>query len=256
MYISQLESSNLKSQVIREILRYIRSMDLEKDNKLPREETLCQLIGTSRVTLRAALDELASNGAIFRRHGRGTFVNVRSLDIKVSINPAMDIYKMISLSGFEPKVKLLENGWITVSGELEEQLEPMGLRAGQSVYFIQKIFYANESFCAYIEDYLNPGCIDDPSQLERLPYDCPLFPMLQEELKVTISWDHVELGVAEACGIPVLKKLIAQGGCPSGPLLLLSGMNYDNQDKPILFGKEYIDTRIIKFNQIRKRTYD
>jgi GntR family transcriptional regulator len=41
---------------------------------LPKEEALCEQFGVSRITVRRALADLAAQGLIDRRHGRGSFV--------------------------------------------------------------------------------------------------------------------------------------------------------------------------------------
>ncbi|MBD8932358.1 MAG: GntR family transcriptional regulator, partial [Ruminococcus sp.] len=35
--------------------------------------------------------------------------------------------------------------------------------------------------------------------------------------------------------------------------LLLKGINYDERDREMLYALEYVDTDLIKFNQIRKK---
>jgi len=41
---------------------------------LPKEESLCEQFGVSRITVRRALGDLAAQGLVLRRHGLGTFV--------------------------------------------------------------------------------------------------------------------------------------------------------------------------------------
>ncbi|OYQ37796.1 GntR family transcriptional regulator [Niveispirillum lacus] len=44
---------------------------------LPSERVLSELTGTSRVTIRKALDQLVDEGLLLRRHGSGTFITPR-----------------------------------------------------------------------------------------------------------------------------------------------------------------------------------
>ena len=66
----KLNTMSLSEQAKKEVLKYIDEMDLKKENKLPREERLAEMIGVSRITIRQALNALASEGIIFRRQGR------------------------------------------------------------------------------------------------------------------------------------------------------------------------------------------
>lgn len=87
MSTQKLRVKSLSGQAKEAILQYIEEMDLKTDNKLPREEALAEMLGVSRITIRQALNDLAAEGIIFRRQGRGTFVNVDSLNIKVTFSP-------------------------------------------------------------------------------------------------------------------------------------------------------------------------
>ena len=42
---------------------------------MPSERSLCEDLGVSRPTVRAAIDDLARNGLLVRQHGRGTFTS-------------------------------------------------------------------------------------------------------------------------------------------------------------------------------------
>ncbi len=65
-----------KYHQLAEILRQkILDGDYAPDTQLPTESELCQTFGTSRGTVRKALDMLARQGFIRREQGRGTFVN-------------------------------------------------------------------------------------------------------------------------------------------------------------------------------------
>ena len=65
----KLNAFSLSDRARFEIQKYIGTMDLQKDNKLPREERLAEIIGVSRITIRQALNDLAAEGLISA--GRG-----------------------------------------------------------------------------------------------------------------------------------------------------------------------------------------
>ena len=75
MEIQSITNANLSTMAKEQLYRYIRSMDLNENTKLPPENELGVKLGVSRVTVRRALDELEREGIVIRIHGRGTFVN-------------------------------------------------------------------------------------------------------------------------------------------------------------------------------------
>ena len=94
----KLNAFSLSDRARFEIQKYIGTMDLQKDNKLPREERLAEIIGVSRITIRQALNDLAAEGLIFRRQGRGTFVNVYSEKLMASSAPFPSVKTTTSVS--------------------------------------------------------------------------------------------------------------------------------------------------------------
>ena len=83
---------------------------------LPSERSLSEHLGASRPTVRAAIDELARDGLLIRRHGRGTFTSPHKISQEI---PAA--------SG-DP-VPPAEGDWI--SEVLEFRTESAGARLGQ-----------------------------------------------------------------------------------------------------------------------------
>lgn len=55
----------------------IKENKLASDSALPPERDIATDIGVSRITVRKALDALAEEGLVRRRHGAGTFVAAR-----------------------------------------------------------------------------------------------------------------------------------------------------------------------------------
>lgn len=236
---------DLKTQAKRAILDYIASMDLHASNKLPREEKLCEIIGVSRVTLRSALDELASDGVVFRRQGKGTFVNRTRMEIKVSFNPAGHFSDMIRDSGYTPRIEMLAVDIIPADAQLADALH---IAEGDEVVRDKKIFYADDAPCVYCEDFFERRLIGDRDPQEMLSQPISVFHYLYARTGRRVCWDKVELGAADSRMKEELSVF------PDRPLLLLTGTNFDEEDMPLVVTCEYVDTCCLSFSQIRRRT--
>lgn len=250
--ISRIKKTDLKTMVRQSLTDYIRQMDLEKSNKLPREEELCSLLGVSRITLRSVLEELSAEGVILRRQGRGTFVNMHSMDIKVSFNPVIHFSDMIRNSGYTPSTKSLYYGFEN-AGKAEARM--LGIEPGAKVLVWEKVFYADRKICAYTRDYIPAGFISDESMKLINNYEDSLFLFLSEQCNIQVVSDRVEIDVVETRDIPALKARLEREHMVQKPYLLLRGINYDEDENRIMYAQEYVDTGIIKFSQIRKRSF-
>ena len=78
----------MKRMQVRDQLRALID-DREPGELLPSERDLSEKFGVSRPTLRAAIDDLARDGLLVRRPGRGTFTNARTVsqDLAPTVNP-------------------------------------------------------------------------------------------------------------------------------------------------------------------------
>ena len=62
-----------QSETRNKVLDLIEQLDVGE--AIPSERQLCADLGVSRLTVRAALDDLVRDGMLVRRHGSGTFVS-------------------------------------------------------------------------------------------------------------------------------------------------------------------------------------
>jgi GntR family transcriptional regulator len=93
---------------------------LSVGDSIPSERQLSQALGISRLTLRAALDELVREGRLTRRRGSGTFV----AEPKVA--------KGMGISSFSEDMR--ERGLTPASRTLELQVVPAGARLGRILH--------------------------------------------------------------------------------------------------------------------------
>ncbi len=241
--MQMIQREDLKTQAKRALMQYIRTLDLEPDNKLPREEQLCTLIGVSRVTLRSALNELASEGVVLRRQGKGTFVNRTCMNMKATLNPAMHFGDIIACSGYTPNVRMV--GWEVFPAD-EEIAAGLQIEPSTACIRAKKIFYADDRPCVYCEDILPASLWGDAPVPEGEP---SLFQLIYERSGRKVAWDKVELHV---CMSDDLRDLSPFG---SRPMLLLKSLTYDKDDIPLFFASEYIDTQLLTLSQIRQREF-
>ena len=73
---------------------------------LPKEEALCEQFGVSRITVRRALADLAAEGLVERRHGRGTFLR-EDLALAREI-PTLSLLEGLRKAATETDVQVLQ----------------------------------------------------------------------------------------------------------------------------------------------------
>lgn len=247
----KLNTLTLSEQAKWEIHRYINSMDLEKSNKLPREEILADIIGVSRITIRQALNDLAAEGIVFRRQGKGTFVNVDSLNIKVTFNPCMDFTQMIRNSGYIPSVKLLN---ISKIPRIESICQLLHMGNDEQLVVAEKLFLADDSICTFCRDYFSLSLIGGEAAFSEFAnYEDSIYEYIYNLSGEKIQWDKVEIDTQAASDIEGLTQYVDIEQLGTKPMLYLKGVNYSSSDQPLIYANEYINTSIIKFNMIRQK---
>jgi GntR family transcriptional regulator len=105
-----------KQDEIRErVMELIES--LEVGQAIPSERRLCEQLGVSRLTLRAALDDLVREGHLTRRQGSGTYVS------------RPKIAQPLTLTSFSEDMR--RRGMVPGSRTLELRTVPAGARLGR-----------------------------------------------------------------------------------------------------------------------------
>lgn len=247
--MKKIKTRDLTGETKLYLNKYIKSLNLKKSNKLPSEEVLSDLIGVSRITIRSALNELASEGIIFRKHGKGTFVNLEALEMKVKFNTVLEFKKMIIDSGFSPSVKLLGTENIESNEILENKL---GLSEKKDIVLAKKVFYADHNPCAFCIDYIEKDIIGDTVNEDLAEYENSIFEYVFNKTGKSVQWDKVEILTTNNIESPFLNEIFDLENKVKS-FLLLEGINFDNDNKPLVYAEEYIDTDFIKFNMIRQR---
>lgn len=123
---------------------------------IPPERTLCEELGVSRPTLRAAVDELARAGLLVKQHGRGTFTS------------RPKVVQTLEGSYFAPPA---EGDW--ASRVLEFEVGPAGARLGGRLWCSPQDM---------VLQVVRMRLVDDaPMAIERLHLPAELVPGLGPE---------------------------------------------------------------------------
>lgn len=246
MKFNKVKEQGLSQLAKQSILQYIKEMDLHISNKLPREEMLAQELGVSRITVRSALNELASEGIIFRKQGKGTFVNQQALHMNVVFNPIGDLRDVIASSGYTVNTKVIS---VEQRRATDEEIKKLQLSQDDFVIVIKRMFYANDLPAIYCIDRI-PECLVKNDFKET---DMSIYQYFSEVLGRNITWDKVELSTVSTLEMNELKMSF---NCTQAKSFLNCDIvNFDDNDIPVFYANEYVDTEFIRYQMIRQKKF-
>jgi len=108
-----------------QIKEYFREMietgELKVDDKLPPEETLCEKFQVSNITVIRALRDLASEGLIIRKQGKGSFV--KEPDYREDLNKLANFKNIHTLPHGKAEHKILEWHIVEPSKEIRNRMK-------------------------------------------------------------------------------------------------------------------------------------
>ncbi len=125
-------------QIAEQLKRDIRSGVWGQGAKLPTESELSERFGVNRHTIRRAVGELANEGIVSSRQGRGTFVE--SAPISYPIGSRTRFSEIISRQAREPGGRLIASFRETAAPWLTENLK---LPAGATVHRLETLCVAD-----------------------------------------------------------------------------------------------------------------
>jgi GntR family transcriptional repressor for pyruvate dehydrogenase complex len=111
--LQKIKMESLRSQVYMQLKNQLMEGVWKAGEKLPSESELCDLLGVSRVTVRAAIQQLEILGLIETRHGGGSFVREFS-----SVNTMEALHPLIQINGNRDIITVLEYRKILEKGTI------------------------------------------------------------------------------------------------------------------------------------------
>ncbi|WP_371017728.1 GntR family transcriptional regulator [Pseudalkalibacillus sp. JSM 102089] len=136
-------------QLMDDIIKKIELQKYREQEKLPSERELCEMYGMSRITVRQAMQELESEGFIYKQHGKGTFVAPKSY--------SQNLVKLYSFTeemrkiGKIPTSKVLSFEIMKIEGDIGNKI---GLEKDEEVYKVVRLRLADEEPLMYETSYM------------------------------------------------------------------------------------------------------
>ncbi|HWQ10035.1 MAG TPA: GntR family transcriptional regulator [Holophaga sp.] len=162
--IDSQDQTPLYLQVRKALLGAIRRGFFQADDALPSERTLSEMIGISRVTARKAIDALAAEGVIVRKHGSGNYISPL---LEQPLSRLTSFTEELKQRGFTPTSR-----WLTrvVARATPEELLTFGLSPGAKVVRLERVRMANDVPMAFESSVLPMAFVPKPDALQDSLY--------------------------------------------------------------------------------------
>ncbi|GAB4404983.1 MAG: GntR family transcriptional regulator [Anaerolineales bacterium] len=198
------------------LMARIAAGDFKPGDLIPTERELMEMYAVSRITVRAAVDELVKRGFVRREQGRGTFV--ASPRVQRGGPTLTSFTEDIVSRGFKPGSRLLALKHEPATGRIASELR---VPEGTLVWFVERLRLADDAPIALNLSYLN------------LP---PYITLTQAELESEVSlWNLLRSkGIRMAQADKSIEAIPADeweasllGVRKNAPLLLIEGVVWD-----------------------------
>lgn len=233
---------HLYLQVIDHLKADIANGVFKENEKLPSEFELSKSLGVSRATLREALRLLEEENIIVRRHGVGTFVNPKPV-FTSGIEQLSSISSMIEEAGMMPGTTYISS---TAAPSNEEDVKRFQCDDGASIVTIKRVRNADGEPVVY--------CVDQVPET-YLPGDfltqenTSIFQALERsgEIHVSYAITYIDPIGYHSEVSPILNCKADQA------LLVLKQVHYDDNDRVVLYSRNYFRADKFSFHVVRKR---
>ncbi len=224
--MSELQSGStpLYQQLATKLRKQIAAGDFRPGDRLPSEDALCDEYGVSRITVRAALDQLVDAGLLWRKRGKGTFVSNRQVDHELI--HLTDFVEDMAASGLQPSSSVTFWGEETVNQEIAGIL---GISSTMPVVRLDRLRIADGTPIAFDVTYLplRYGRLLDKDRLETET----IYHQLENQYGIPVVSGTFVIEASTADRDLAGQLQIDQGS----PLLVINRTSYTESRDPIYF---------------------
>lgn len=206
-------------------------------DRLPAEPELIQQFGVSRITVRQALSDLAAEGLVIRRHGKGTYVTERR--IHHDLVRLTDFVEDMELAGLAPSSRVVEFIHEIAPAHVAAALI---LPPGAEVVRVDRLRLANDEPIACDTAWLplRYGALLSESDLAA----ATIIHVLEDRFNIPIERGSFSF-TAAAASLLCAQALHVE---PGSPLLVIDRVSYTRDDEPV-----YIQRRYYRIDRVQYR---
>ncbi len=237
LYLDKSSPMPLYEQLRGALLEAITEGKIPEGTKLPTEEELCDQLGISRPVARQAYSELIADGYVERMRGKGTFVRLSDNRGRF-IDAQLSFAKEMAILGKTHRTEMVRQEWVQGDLTLASKLN-LGL--DDRCFHIRRMRYADEKPFVLVDNYIPesifPG-IDRYDLAKNSLYD--IFES-EYHVKVTRAKRTIQARIAE-------REFAELFGVECGdPVLYVTNVAVDQNDRPVDYSREYLDGMAQKF---------
>ncbi len=201
--------------------------------KLPPESALMQEFGVSRITVRAAIEELTDSGVLVRSQGKGTFVAAPKSTYKA--NDIIGFTRSCRLAGKVPTTKLIKAEWIYPT---QADIDFLNIPEDRQIIYTERLRFVDGNPTLIEVNHCSP----ELSFLFDEDLDGSLFEILEKH-GISIENRHRSLEICYATKDEANLLKVEK----NKPLILFRDEQIDQNGKPLYLSKQVYNTDHMKF---------
>lgn len=233
--INENSPQPLYVQVREDLRRLLGNGDYKPHDCLPSEARLVAHYGVSRITIRQALRDLATEGLIFSLPGKGNFVS-RPKAIQ-NMQRLEGFAEAMSLNGFDTSSRVLDTRYFPAPDAVSRAL---GIPALSRVFEVRRVRYLNHNPVSVDISYF-PEAVGN--ELSRHDLTADIFPLLENQLGIPLGAADLSLDArfvnASIAGLLEMPE--------ESPVLHVERLSFDQDDRPIDFEYLYVNPQVMKY---------
>ncbi|MEN8180458.1 MAG: GntR family transcriptional regulator [Pseudomonadota bacterium] len=212
--------------------------------QLPSETELATQLGISRPTLREALHDLESEGAIIRKHGVGTFV-ASSYNHRLETGLER-LESVLTLARQQGSLVHCTDLLVKVESASLEEANKLQIEHGSALTSISRIIVVDHKPSAFMLD-LVPASILPPEDVDS-SFKGSVLDLLGQKHDLHAAWAVTDI---VACSAD--EQLAENLNVPLGQaLLLLEELLYNAEGLPLEFSLNYFVPNLFRFHLVRR----